>query len=483
MTLFQYLKTVTYWSLCLTAGFIISNYALIAARAAEESPNVVVIFTDDQGYSDVGCFGAEGYKTPNLDRMAEEGAKFTSFYVSQAVCSASRASLLTGCYCNRVSISGALNPRAEHGIHSDELTLAELFKSKDYVTAMYGKWHLGHHPQFLPTRNGFDEYYGLPYSNDMWPFHPTNKTFPPLPLIENETILEYNPDQTKLTTDYTKRAVKFIKTHKDEPFFVYLAHSMPHVPLFVSKKYKGKTEQGMYGDVIREIDWSVGQILKTLKELDLDEKTLVVFTSDNGPWLSYGDHAGQAKGLREGKGTSWEGGVRVPCIMRWPGKIPSGTVCEEMAATIDILPTMAGIIEAELPTDRIIDGKDIWPLMAGEPNAKTPHEVYFYYWGKELQAVRSGPWKLHFPHTYRSLVEAGSGGIPGPYKVGKVEEISLYNLEEDLAESTNVAADYPEVVERLKGYAQEIRLELGDRLTKTEGKKIRPHGELVKAEN
>lgn len=451
--------------------------------SAERSPNFVIIFTDDQGYADVGCFGAKGFETPNLDRMAAEGAKFTDFYVAQAVCSASRAALLTGCYPNRVGIQGALGPNARHGIHDDETIIAEVMKSRDYATAIYGKWHLGHHPQFLPTRHGFDDYFGLPYSNDMWPHHPTNKSFPDLPLIEGEKTIEYNPDQTHLTTWYTERAVKFIESHKDEPFFLYVAHSMPHVPLYVSEKYKGKSEQGMYGDVISEIDWSVGQILETLKANELDGQTLVVFTTDNGPWLSYGNHAGSADPLREGKGTSWDGGVRVPAIFRWPGKIPAGHVSHEPVMTIDLLPTLAGLAGAELPEQRI-DGLNIWPLIAGAgaTDAKTPHEALYFYWGRHLQAIRSGQWKLHFPHEYRTLAgEPGSDGQPGPYQQASTE-LALYDLSQDAGETNNLAEKYPEVVERLKVLADRAREELGDSASGKEGSGVREPGRLESPE-
>ena len=296
-------------------------------------PNIVLILADDQGYGDVGCFGGKGFATPNLDRLAREGCRFTNFHVAQAVCSASRAALLTGCYPNRIGIHGALGPSARHGIHDEETTIAEVLKQKGYATGMAGKWHLGHHPQFLPVRHGFDEYFGLPYSNDMWPYHPEAKpgTYPPLPLIEGDKVIdaEITPDeQRNLTTWYTERAVKFIERNKDRPFFFYLAHSMPHVPLFVSDKFQGKSQQGLYGDVMMEIDWSVGEVLKTLDKHNLTDNTLVIFTCDNGPWLSYGNHAGSAGPLREGKGTAWEGGTRVPCIMRLPGKIPAGTTSD-----------------------------------------------------------------------------------------------------------------------------------------------------------
>jgi arylsulfatase A-like enzyme len=450
----------------------------LAAADRAGKPNVVIIFADDQGYGDLGVFGAKGFETPNLDRMAREGMKFTSFYSAQAVCSASRAALMTGCYPNRIGILGALGPAAKHGISDKETTIAELVKPLGYATAIFGKWHLGHHPQFLPTRHGFDEYFGLPYSNDMWPYHPTAK-FPDLPLIEGETII--NPkvtpkDQTQLTTWYTERAVKFIDKNKDKPFLLYVPHSMPHVPLYVSEKFKGKSKQGLYGDVIMEIDWSVGQILKTLKKHKLDENTLVIYTSDNGPWLSYGTHAGSAGPLREGKGTTWDGGQREPTIMRWPGKIPAGKVCGEVAATIDILPTVAKLTGAKLPSHKI-DGRDISPLLFGKAGAKSPHEAYYFYWARHLQAVRSGKWKLHFPHPYRSLNgrKGGTGGKPVRYDTLKTG-LALFDLSNDIGEKHNLADQHPEVVKRLKALAEKARRDLGDRDRKGSG--LRPPGSL-----
>ncbi len=451
-----------------------------AHHAFAETPNVVIIFTDDQGYSDVGCFGAKGFKTPNLDRLAQQGMKFTNFYVAQAVCGASRAALLTGCYPNRIGMFGAPSHSAKHGINETETTIAELLKQKEYATAIYGKWHLGHRKRFLPLQHGFDDYYGLPYSNDMWPFHPTSKAFPDLPLIEKNEIVNKAvtaEDQKKLTTQYTERAVGFIKKNKDRPFFLYVAHAMPHVPLFTSEKFAKSSEQGAYGDVIQEIDWSSGEIMKALDDHGLTKKTLVIFTSDNGPWLSYGNHAGSARPLREGKGTAWEGGVREPCIMRWPGVIPAGTQCDELAATIDILPTLAKITGAKLPETKI-DGLNILPLMKNEPDAKTPHEAYFYYYGTGLKAVRSGKWKLVFPHQYRSLRgKPGDDGIPGPYKQVKCG-LELYDLENDISESKDVAKDHPDVVKRLTKYADEIRQEIGDSHKKIKGKENRPPGRI-----
>jgi arylsulfatase A-like enzyme len=413
--------------------------------------------------------------------MAAEGMRFTNFYVAQAVCGASRAALLSGSYPNRISLFGAPSHTAKHGIAAEELILPEVLKQKGYATGMCGKWHLGHRTPFLPLQHGFDEYYGLPYSNDMWPHHPTSPNgYPPLPLYEGNQVVDAEvtaEDQAQLTTAYTERAVDFIRRHQSQPFFLYVAHAMPHVPLFVSDKHRGETARGLYGDVITEIDWGVGQILDTLKECEIDEHTLVFFTSDNGPWLSYGNHAGSAGPLREGKGTAWEGGVRVPCIARWPGRIPAGTECHEVAATIDVLPTFAELAAAPLPT-RPIDGRSIWPLLAGHPQAKSPHEAYYYYWGQELHAVRSGKWKLHFPHPYRSLDgPPGNDGKPGPYKPLKCE-LELYDLQADMGETQNVAADHPDVVALLEDVADGMRLQLGDSLRGLQGTAVRPAGLL-----
>jgi arylsulfatase A-like enzyme len=461
---------------CLAALLVLAGCAS-APRPAERPPNVVLVFADDLGYADLGCFGSKGAATPHLDRLAREGVRFTDFSVAQAVCSASRTALLTGCYPNRVGILGALDHRARHGIAASETTLAEVLKSRGYATAACGKWHLGHHPEFLPTRHGFDEYYGLPYSNDMWPKHPTaGANYPPLPLIEGEKVVETMPDQRRLTTSYTDRAVSFIERNRERPFFVYLPHSMPHVPLFVSEEGLGRSGAGLYGDVIAEIDGSVGRILGTLDRLGLAGRTLVIFASDNGPWLSYGDHAGSAGPLREGKGTSFEGGVRVPFLARWPGRIPAGLVRREPAMTIDLLPTIAGFAGAPLPALKI-DGRDIAPLLLGEAGATAPQEAYYYYWGPELQAVRSGRWKLHFPHDYRAFVAGGRDGRPAPYGTKRIE-LSLFDLEADPAESRDLSAAHPDVVERLSRLAEAMRGDLGDSLRKVAPSGARPPGRL-----
>ncbi len=446
---------------------------LSPAAAADRPPNVVIIFTDDQGYADVGDFGAKGFATPNLDRLAREGVKFTNFHVAQAVCSASRAALLTGCYPNRIGIHGALGPNASHGIHADETTLAELLKARGYATGMAGKWHLGHRDEFLPNRHGFDESFGLPYSNDMWPHHPEARpgSYPKLPLLEDGRVIDDDvtaEDQRLLTTRYTERAVSFIERHKDGPFFFYLAHSMPHVPLFVSEKFAGKSQQGIYGDVIMEIDWSVGEVLAALARHGLQNDTLVIFTTDNGPWLSYGTHAGSAGPLREGKGTAWEGGIRVPCLMRWPGQLPAGAINDRFIMTIDLLPTIAGRVGAPLPA-LPIDGRDVWPVIAGQPDAANPHDGYgLWYAQNELQGVVSGDghWKLMLPHRYRTLDggPGGAGGNPVRYKTTELTAPALYDLHADLSETVDCAAEQPEVVARLLAFADQCRAELGDSL-------------------
>lgn len=458
--------------------------------AEDKLPNIVLIFMDDMGYADIGPFGATAYKTPNLDKMAAEGRTFTDFYVTQAVCSASRAGLMTGCYNVRVGIQGALGPNSKIGINPQEMTLAELCQQKGYATACFGKWHLGDKEPFLPLQNGFDEYFGLPYSNDMWPYHPgvrhlseeeRVKRWPHLPLYDGNKVVNAKVDgkaQEQLTTQYTEHAVAFIDKNKDKPFFLYVPHSMVHVPLYVSDKFKGKSGAGLFGDVVMEVDWSVGQILDALKRNKIDDNTLVIFTSDNGPWLSYGDHAGSAGPLREGKGTMWEGGCREPTIMRWPGHIPADTVCDTPAMTIDIFPTVAKLIGAELP-EQPIDGKDIWPLIAGTEGAKSPHEAYYFYYGSGLKAVRSGNWKLVFPHEYRTMAgkPGGTGGIPAGYSNAKTP-LALYDLKSDIGEQNNVLEQHPDVAERLDKLADGIREKLGDSHQKIKGKENRPPGRI-----
>lgn len=393
--------------------------------------------------------------------------------MAQPVCSASRCAILTGCYSNRLGILGALGPNAQHGIAAAETTLGEALKPAGYATAIFGKWHLGHHPKFLPTRHGFDIYFGLPYSNDMHPRHPATRDYPPLPLIEGERIIALEPDQAALTTEYTARAVRFIQDHKDRPFLIYLPHTMPHVPLAVSPARAGTTGQGLYADVIAEIDWSVGQIVATLRELKLEDRTLVIFTSDDGPWLSYGNHGGSSGGLREGKGTTFEGGVRVPCIAWWPGRIAAGSTSSEPVMTIDLLPTITRLAGVAPQTEHAIDGRDIAAVLLGEAGAVSPHEALLFYWVNELHAVRSGRWKLHFAHEYPALSGApGADGMPGPLERRSIGR-SLYDLEADPGETIDRAEEEPDVVARLEALAEAARADLGDSLQNRTGRGVR----------
>jgi arylsulfatase len=471
----------------------------LAEGAAPSRPNIVLIFTDDQGYGDVGCFGANDVRTPNLDRLAADGRRFTSFYVSQAVCTASRAALMTGCYANRVSLFGALNHESRVGIAPSELLLPELLKSVGYATAIYGKWHLGTLPEFLPTRHGFDEFFGLPYSNDNGPLHGSMKGLPPLPLIKNEQTVELDPDQSQFTRRFTEHAVSFIERNRDRPFFLYLPHVMPHVPIFASEQFQGRSSRGLYGDVIEELDASIGTLLAALDKHGLRDKTLVIFATDNGPFLSYGNHGGSAGPLREGKLTTWEGGVRVPCIVRWPGVVPAGTACDELASTIDLLPTLANITGAKLSANPI-DGRDMGPLLRGDAGAKSPHEAFYFYSGDELQAIRSGRWKLHVPHDYlTSAAPPGRDGRPANYEkmqqlpmsisglagiasrhgyVVAHTDLALYDLGADPGEKQNVAAEHPGIIAKLQQFVEQARADLGDSLTKRTGSGVRPCGKL-----
>ena len=482
-------KAGLFWAAWLTCVAFLSPVISPAASASRTNlPNIVIIFADDLGYADIGKFGAQGIRTPHLDRLASEGRTFRNFHVAQAVCSASRAALLTGCYPNRIGIHGALGPRSQVGLSRNEMTLAELVKQRGYATAIYGKWHLGDSPLFLPPAHGFDDYIGLPYSNDMWPMHPNQvrggkKIYPDLPIYRGTNVMDSmvtSKDQERLLLLYTENAVKFIQENRKKPFLLYLAHSMPHVPLHVSGKFCGKSSRGLFGDVIEEIDWSVGQVMAALDKLRLKENTWVIFTSDNGPWLSYGDHAGSAFPLREGKGTSWEGGIRVPCIMRFPGQIPAETESSDMLMTIDLLPTIAGRISADLPKHPI-DGLDVWPLIAGEKGASNPHSSYWiYYEHGQLQAVVSGDgeWKLVLPHQYRTLDgrAGGKDGKPVAYSQRSVQRPELYCLPKDISESRDVAPDHPDIVRKLQSEAERARLELGDALKKQQGTAVREPG-------
>lgn len=429
--------------------------------------NFVLILMDDMGYGDLSCYGNTSYTTPNLDQMAKEGIKFTDFYACAPVCTPTRASVMTGCYPKRVGLPRVLGNQAKTGINPNEITLAEVLKSAGYNTACYGKWHLGHLPPFLPPNHGFDEYYGLPYSNDMGP-EEDDPNAPPLPLIENMKVIEENPDQSKLTTEYTERAIDFIRRNKDNKFFLYLPHTMVHVPIFVSKKFEGKSGAGLYGDTVQEIDWSVGEIINTLNETGLSDNTLVIFTSDNGPWLIYGNHAGSTGPLRCGKATTFEGGMRVPCIAWSPEFLPAGRTCNEVVATFDFYPTFAKLAGVSPSNSDIRDGKNIWHLLK-EPESHSPHQFFLYYLHNELQAIRKGKWKLHLPHKYSELDVPGKDRKRGKYKEEKID-LSLFNLYDDIGEKNNLVSEHPELVEELKQIALNFDSEMG--------KNIRPCGKV-----
>lgn len=456
---------------------LFAGYSCSVPKESEETqklPNIVLVFIDDMGYGDAGCYGATGYTTPNLDQLAAHGMRFTNFYSAQPVCSASRAGLLTGCYPNRIGFSGALFPTSRVGINPKETTIAEMLKQKGYATAVFGKWHLGHLEKFLPLQHGFDEYFGIPYSNDMWPLddvgkplpegHP-RRNFPDLPIMEGNRVSQTVTSmqgQDQLTTLYTEKAVDFINRHADKPFFLYLPHSMGHIPLGVSDKFRGKSEQGKYGDVMMEIDWSVGELEKALENKGIAENTLFIFTTDNGPWLNFGNHAGSAGGLREGKTTSWEGGQRVPFIIKWPGKTPAGTVCNKLACAIDLLPSFAEITGARLP-ELQIDGTSIVELWEGNTEAEPRETVLFYYGKNNLNGVRKGNWKLVLPHNWLSYdTEPGKDGYAGRRIPMKVETPELYNMMRDPGEQYNVIDYYPEKAAELMKVAQAARAELGD---------------------
>jgi arylsulfatase A-like enzyme len=493
-------RAIVYVLAALLLGFCLGQ-ATAAAVEHTQRPNIVLIVADDMGYSDAGCYGAKDIRTPNLDRLAREGTRYTSFCVAQPVCTASRAALLSGCYPNRIGLAGALNHTSMIGINADEQLLPELLRARGYATAHYGKWHLGTRPEFFPTRHGFDEWVGLPYSNDNGPLHPTVRGIPGLPLYENDKVIVTDPDQATFTKLFTDKAVGFIKANKARPFFLYVPHVMPHVPIFASERFKGKSGRGLYGDVVEELDWGVGEILTVLKEAGVENNTLVLFLSDNGPFLSYGAHAGSSVPLREGKLTTFEGGVRVPFIARWPGKVPAGRVSNQFFTGLDLLPTLAHLAGAELPRAKI-DGLNMAPLLLGEKNA--PERPSFaYYSGSELHAVRRGKWKLHFPHDYLVVNGLpGKDGKPANYehmKPDKIEEsgirgiasrhgylvqkleLSLYDLSNDVGETKNVAAEQPEVVKELSELAVEYRGDLGDTLTNVKGTGLRAVGRVEAA--
>ena len=471
-------------SFCATLVLAVVSCSTDSNKSSQprELPNIVLIYLDDMGYGDLSLTGALGYKTPNIDKMAARGMFFTRFYSPQAVCTASRAGLLTGCYPNRIGMSGALSHSSTVGLAAGEETIGEVLKKRGYATAIFGKWHLGVQEQFLPTNHGFDEFYGIPYSNDMWPQHPTG-TYPKLPLFENETIADStvtSEDQSRFITDFTMRTIDFIKRKRDQPFFVYLAHPMPHVPLHVSDKFKGKSKQGLYGDVMMEIDWGVGEIIRTLEESGLDENTLVIFTSDNGPWLNYGNHAGSTAGYREGKGSTFEGGQRVPCLMMWKGVIKDGLVCNKLASGIDILPTVAAIAKAPLPQQKI-DGVSLLPLLQGDDSAEPRKTFYYYYRQNSLEAVTNGDFKLVFPHPGRTYTgfQPGRDGSPGVVDENFQVQGGLYDLRRDPGEDYDVSESYSDVVAALEKIASDARADLGDDLTGSPGANRRKPGRVA----
>lgn len=455
--------------------YLISLMACCNIAAATNMPNVIVIFTDDQGYGDLTCYGAEGFATPEIDRMAQEGIRFTEFYAAHSVCTPSRAGLLTGRYAARWGNRGNVFwPYSSDGMPASEVTLAEMLKTQGYATAAIGKWHLGHLPEFLPTAQGFDTYLGIPFSNDMYhdggvpaadnvkilngmtledykSFQPQGKDMEVIrsqslafrnmpPLMENTEVIEWPVDQTQITRRFTERAIQWIDAHREQPFFIYLAHAMPHTPLAASEPFEGKTERGLYGDVMEEIDWSVGQILAALRERDLDENTLVIFSSDNGPWLQRGKDGGSAGPLRAGKRSSYEGGHRVPGIFWWPGHIPSGVVSDFNASALDIFPTLANLTGGAVPDDRKLDGIDISRVLTGSGDKQTPRDTFVYMNG---QAIRVGDWKYRFGDKY-----GGGVKIPDGEKNMRVEQ--LFNLKEDIGEQHNVIDQYPEIAQQLK---------------------------------
>ena len=444
----------------------------------KNSPNIVFILTDDLGFEDLSSYGSKITQTPNLDKLAREGALLKSYYSTQAVCSASRASILTGAYSNRIGFSGALGPNSKKGINPNELLLSEMLKKQDYNTAIYGKWHLGDNKKFLPTNHGFDDFFGILYSNDMWPFHAEYpNSYPDLMLYENETPIQILTDQSDLTMDLTLKSLDFIKKNKDNPFFLYLAHPQPHVPLFASSDFSGRSKNGLYSDVIEEIDSSVGMIMNAIKENGLEENTIVVFTSDNGPWLSYGTHSGSTGIFREGKGTTWEGGQRVPCIVWYPLEIKAKTEISTPLMGIDWVPTFASLTNSKLSENKI-DGKNIWSVLTNQ-SEEDPHEaLFFYYHTNSLHGVRYGDWKMYFPHRYRTLNgrKGRDDGKPIKYEYVDLKEIELYNLLKDPSEKNEISSENPDIVSKIQKLADKKRAEIGDDLTGIVGSEVRPIG-------
>jgi arylsulfatase A len=417
---------------------------------AATKPNFVVIFIDDMGYADIGPFGATKQKTPHLDKMAKDGMKMTSFYAAP-VCSVSRAQMMTGCYGARISVPGVFGPGGAPGLNLKEFTMAERLKEQGYATACVGKWHLGDQPQFMPTKQGFDLYYGIPYSNDM-----QRKTLDEgasvVPLMRNEKVdlLLKDDDQDLIIERYVKEATNFIRENKDKPFLLYFPHTAVHTPIHPGKAFQGKSQNGRFGDWVEEVDWSVGQVLATLTELGLDENTLVLFTSDNGPWLIKGTDAGSAFPLRGGKGGTFEGGVRVPTLVRWPGKIAAGSVCDTVAGTIDLLPTFVSLAGGKVPAEPVIDGRDISNVLLGK-TSEAQREAHYYFAGYNIQAVRQGPWKLAVTPQNETMGK----------ELKEKKTPRLYNLDTDISETTDVSDKHPDIVSKLTALIVKMEAEIG----------------------
>lgn len=471
------IATIQKFGLGLIAVSMLLGFNSTELVVAAGQPNFIVIYADDLGYADLGCYGARDIKTPAIDRMAKEGRRFTDFYVASPTCTPSRASLLTGCYPLRCGFDDAIAVRADGsrspsrvlwpssplGLNPEEITVGEMLQDAGYATAMVGKWHLGDRPEFSPTNNGFDQYFGVLYSNDMRPYQ----------YVRGNEKLDEPLDRDQQLQRYTKESLDFIRQQRDKPFFLYLAHTMPHTPLASSEQFRGKSDRGRYGDVIAELDWSVGRILEVLRELNMDEQTLVVFTSDNGPWLHQGENGGLATPLRGGKGGTYEGGMRVPCIMWQPSVVPADTMCKEIATTMDVLPTFAAWAGGKVPTDRTIDGHDISPLIKGDPDAVTPYDHLLYYFGNELHGVRSGRWKLRTRNHLRN---------ENIYNYGAPKDVflpaALYDLKRDPGEQKSVLKNHPEIAKRLRGYLEAARADMGDSLTGVEPTNVRPSGRV-----
>jgi arylsulfatase A len=437
-------------------------------REPTDRPNIILINCDDLGYGDVGCYGSTVHSTPHIDRLASEGTRLTDFYMASPVCSPSRGAMMTGCYPQRIHLGTGDNggvvlfPGDAVGLHPDEITIASLLKGQGYATQLVGKWHLGDQPEFLPTQHGFDHYYGLPYSNDMGRQAGREDRWPPLPLLRDDEVIQAQPDQAALTERYVEESVRFIRGNADEPFFLYLAHMHVHLPLYAAPRFMEQSRNGPYGACVEAIDWSVGVLMEQLQRLGLDDNTIVMFTSDNGSRTHEG---GSNAPLRGTKASTWEGGIRLPLIVRWPGQIPAAATCGELATAMDLLPTLARLAGTSEPGDRIIDGRDIIDLWQGTPGATSPHDAFFYYWRDSLHAVRSGQWKLH--------VRQERDSRPAN---------ELFDLAVDVGETTNVSAQQPEVVARLLQLADAARADLGCQASGIEGAGRRPCGRVAEPE-